>query len=280
MTNENAPQGSPSSFTLRDIFQLLDSLSSHQDPSSRLDPDPSPSSHSSHQDPYSYPDEARSLDGTPYPEPYDQRSEDRIGAKLDQGHKDMGLLAKMAKNYHDAGNFGAEGEHRELMRLLVTQSDHLLDLAALDGILAGREKIDNAQRWLALSKDLSNMNHMIRAIGDMIAEHIITAPHGASEPAENPEHPEPTEPAEHPEPAEPDHEPIQHIFQPEGEESDGHLSFCGKQIPHQYTLGMSAEEERVLLRRPICLDCYHPAVAYIRQDERAKILGDKVEGND
>ena len=256
MTDEYAPQGPPSSFTslssftLRDIFQLLDSLSSHQDPSSR--PDPS-----------SYSDEARSLDGTPYPEPYDQRSEDLIGAKLDQGHKDMGLLAKMAKNYHDAGNFGAEGEHRELMRLLVTQSDQLLDLAALDGILAGREKIDNSQRWSALAKDLSNMNHMIRAIGDMIAEHIIAAPHGASEP---------TEPAEHPEPTEPDHEPIQHIFQP----SDGHLSFCGKQIPPQYTLGMSAEEEQVLLRRPICIDCYPPAVAYIRQDERAKILK---EGN-
>ena len=109
MTNENAPQGN-SSFTLRDIFQLLDSLSSRPGP----DPDPSHSS---------YPDEARSLDGTPYPEPYDQDSEDVIGAKLDQGHKHMGLLAKMAKNYHDAGNFGAEGEHRELMRLLVTQSD-------------------------------------------------------------------------------------------------------------------------------------------------------------
>lgn len=258
MTDENAPQGSPSSFTLRDIFQLLDSLSSRQDPSSHPDPDPS-HSHSS------YPDEARSLNGTPYPEPYDQRSEDLIGAKLDQGHKHMGLLAKMAKNYHDAGNFGAEGEHRELMRLLVTQSDHLLDLAALDGILAGREKMDNAQRWSALAKDLSNMNHMIRAIGNMIAEHIIAAPHGASEPTE---------------PTEPDHEPIQHIFQPEGEARGSHLSFCGKQIPHQYTLGMSAEEERVLLRRPICLDCYHPAVAYIRQDERAKILGDKVEGND
>ena len=246
MTNENAPQGN-SSFTLRDIFQLLDSLSSRPGP----DPDPSPSSHQ---------DEARSLDGTPYPEPYDQDSEDVLGAKLDQGHKDMGLLAKMAKNYHDAGNFGAEGEHRELMRLLVTQSDQLLDLAALDGILAGREQIDNAQRWSALAKDLSNMNHMIRAIGDMIAEHIIAAPHGASEPTE------PTEPTE------PDHEPIQHIFQP----SDGHLSFCGKQIPPQYTLGMSAEEEQVLLRRPICIDCYHPAVAYIRQDERAKILK---EGN-
>lgn len=254
MTNENAPQGSPSSFTLRDIFQLLDSLSSRPGP----DPDPSPSSHQ---------DEARSLDGTPYPEPYDQDSEDVLGAKLDQGHKNMGLLAKMAKNYHDAGNFGAEGEHRELMRLLVTQSDHLLDLAALDGILAGREKMDNAQRWSALAKDLSNMNHMIRAIGDMIAEHIISAPHGASEPTE---HPEPTEPTE------PDHEPIQHIFEPEGEARGSHLSFCGKQIPHQYTLGMRAEEERVLLRRPICLDCYHPAVAYIRQDERAKILK---EGN-
>ena len=242
MTNENAPQGN-SSFTLRDIFQLLDSLSSRPDPSS-------------------YQDEARSFDGTPYPEPYDQDSEDVLGAKLDQGHKDMGLLAKMAKNYHDAGNFGAEGEHRELMRLLVTQSDHLLDLAALDGILAGREQMDNAQRWSALGKDLSNMNNMIRAIGDMIAEHIIAAPHGASEP-------------EH----EPEHEPIQHIFQPsEGESMGSHLSFCGKQIPHQYTLGMSAEEERVLLRRPICFDCYHPAVAYIRQDERAKILGDKVEG--
>ena len=242
MTNENAPQGSPSSpssFTLRDIFQLLDSLSSHQD-------------------------EARPLDGTPYPEPYDQRSEDLIGAKLDQGNKDMSLLAKRANNYHDAGNFGAEGEHRELMRLLVTQSDQLLDLAALDGILAGREQMDNAQRWSALAKDLSNMNHMIQAIGDMIAGHIITAPHGASE------HPEPTELTE------PDHEPIQHIFQPEGEARGSHLSFCGKQIPHQYTLGMSAEEERVLLRRPICLDCYHPAVAYIRQDERAKILK---EGN-
>lgn len=264
MTNENAPQGSPSSpsgFTLRDIFQLLDSLSSHQDSSSRLDPDPSPSSH---------PAEARSLDGTPYPEPYDRRSEDLIGAKIDQGNKDMSLLAKMANNYHDAGNFGAEGEHRELMRLLVYQNDQLLDLAALDGILADREKIDNAQRWLALSKDLSNMNHMIRAIGDMIAEHIIAAPHGASEPAEPAEHPEPTELTE------PDHEPIQHIFQPEGEESDGHLSFCGKQIPPQYTLGMSAEEERVLLRRPICLDCYPIAVSYIRQDERAKILK---EGN-
>ena len=248
MTNENAPQGSPSSFTLRDIFQLLDSLSSRSGP----DPDHSPSSH---------PDEARSLDGTPYPEPYDRRSEDLIGAKLDQGHKNMDLLAKMAKNYHDAGNFGAEGEHRELMRLLVTQSDQLLDLAALDGILAGREKMDNAQRWSALAKDLSNMNHMIRAIGDMIAEHIVAAPHGASE---------------HPEPTEPEHEPIQHIFQPDGEASGSHLSFCGKQIPHQYTLGMSAEEERVLLRRPICIDCYQHAVAYIRQDERAKILK---EGN-
>ena len=225
MTNENAPQGN-SSFTLRDIFQLLDSLSSRPGP----DPDPSPSSH---------PDEARSLDGTPYPEPYDRRSEDLIGAKLDQGHKDMGLLAKMAKNYHDAGNFGAEGEHRELMRLLVTQSDQLLDLAALDGILAGREKIDNSQRWSALGKDLSNMNHMIRAIGDMIAEHIIAAPHGASEPTE---------------PTEPDHEPIQHIFEPEGETSDSHLSFCGKQIPHQYTLGMSAEEERILLRRALAAE--------------------------
>lgn len=171
----------------------------------------------------------------------------------------------MAKNYHDAGNFGAEGEHRELMRLLVTQSDQLLDLVALDGIIAGREKMDNAQRWSALAKDLSNMNNMIRAIGDMIAEHIIAAPHGASEPSE---------------PTEPEHEPIQHIFQPDGEARGSHLSFCGKQIPHQYTLGMSAEEERVLLRRPICLDCYHPAVHYIRQDERAKILGDKVEGND
>ena len=256
MTNENAPQGSPSSpsgFTLRDIFQIFDSLSSRPGP----DPDPSPSS---------YPDEARSLDGTPYPEPYDQDSEDVLGAKLDQGHKHMGLLAKMAKNYHDAGNFGAEGEHRELMRLLVTQSDHLLDLAALDGILAGREKMDNAQRWSALAKDLSNMNHMIQAIGDMIQAigDMIAAPHGASE------HPEPTEPTE-------PTEPIQHIFQPEGEASEGHLSFCGKQIPHQYTLGMSAEEERVLLRRPLCFDCYHPAVAYIRQDERAKIL--KEQGN-
>ena len=259
MTNENAPQGN-SSFTLRDVFQLLDSLSSHQDPSSRIDPDPSHS-------PSSHLDEARSLDGTPYPEPYDQDSADVIGAKLDQGHKNMDLLAKMAKNYHDAGNFGAEGEHRELMRLLVTQSDHLLDLAALDGILAGREKMDNAQRWSALGKDLSNMNNMIRAIGDMIAEHIIAAPHGASKPTE---HPEPTEPTE------PEHEPIQHLFQP----SEGHLSFCGKQIPPQYTLGMSAEEEMALLRRPICLDCYHPAVHYIRQDERAKILRDKVEGND
>ena len=172
----------------------------------------------------------------------------------------MDLLAKMAKNYHDAGNFGAEGEHRELMRLLVTQSDQLLDLAALDVILADREKIDNDQRWSALAKDLSNMNNMIRAIGDMIAGHIITAS-------------EPTEPTE------PDHEPIQHIFQPAGEARGSHLSFCGKQIPHQYTLGMRAEEERVLLRRPICIDCYPPAVAYIRQDERAKILGDKVEDN-
>ena len=257
MTDENAPQGN-SSFTLRDVFQLLDSLSSRPGP----DPDPSHS-------PSSYPDEARSLDGTPYPEPYDQDSEDVLGAKLDQGHKDMGLLAKMAKNYHDAGNFGAEGEHRELMRLLVTQSDQLLDLAALDGILAGREKMDNAQRWSALAKDLSNMNHMFQAIGDMIAGHIITAPHGASEPTE---HPEPAEPTE------PDHEPIQHIFQPEGEARGSHLSFCGKQIPHQYTLGMSAEEERVLLRRPICLDCYHPAVAYIRQDERAKILKEQGKG--
>lgn len=247
MTNENAPQGSPQSpsgFTLRDIFQILDSLSSHQD-------------------------EALSLDGTPYPEPYDQHSEDLIGAKINQGTENMVLLAKMANNYHDAGNFGAEGEHRELMRLLVTQSDQLLDLAALDGILAGREKIDNSQRWLALSKDLSNMNHMIRAIGDMVAEHIVTTHHGASE---STEHPEP----KHAEPAKPDHEPIQHIFQPEGEESDGHLSFCGKQIPPQYTLGMSAEEERVLLSRPICLDCYPIAVSYIRQDERAKILK---EGN-
>lgn len=260
MTNENAPQGSPSSFTLRDVFQLLDSLSSHPGP------DPDHSSRPSHS---SYPDEALSLDGTPYPEPYDRRSEDLIGAKIDQGNKDMDLLAKMAKNYHDAGNFGAEGEHRELMRLLVTQSDQLLDLAALDGILAGREQIDNNQRWLALSKDLSNMNNMIRAIGDMIAGHIIAAPHGASEPTE---HPEPTEPLQDP------FEHIQHIFQPAGEASGSHLSFCGKQIPHQYTLGMSAEEERVLLRRPLCIDCYHPAVAYIRQDERAKILGDKVEG--
>lgn len=248
MTNENAPQGSPSGFTLRDFFQLLDNLSSQQDPSSRSGPDPDPF-HSHSHSPSSHQDEARSLDGTPYPEPYDRRSEDLIGAKLDQGHKDMDLLAKMAKNYHDAGNFGAEGEHRELMRLLVTQSDQLLDLATLDGILAGREQIDNAQRWSALAKDLSNMNHMIRAIGDMIAGHIVTTPHGASEP---------TEPAEHPEPTEPDHEPIQHIFEPEGETSDSHLSFCGKQIPHQYTLGMSAEEERILLRRPICIDCYPP----------------------
>lgn len=233
MTNENAPQGSPSSpsgFTLRDIFQLLDSLSS---PSSR-------------------PDEALSLDGTPYPEPYDRRSEDLIGAKLDQGNENMDLLAKIAKNYHDAGNFGAEGEHRELMRLLVTQSDQLLDLAALDGILAGREKIDNAQRWLALSKDLSNMNHMIRAIGDMVAG-IVTAV--------APESAEPTEPTE------PDREPFQHIFQP----GEDHLSFCDKYVPPQYTLGMTAEEERALLRRPICIDCYPIAVSYIRQDERAKI---------
>lgn len=240
MTNENAPQGppsSPSGFTLRDIFQLLYSLSSHQD-------------------------EALSLDGTPYPEPYDRRIEDLIGAKINRGNENMDLLTKMAKNYHDAGNFGAEGEHRELMRLLVTQSDQLLDLVALDGILAGREQIDNNQRWLALSKDLSNMNNMIRAIGDMIAEHIITAPHGASAPTE------------HPEPTEPDHEPIQHLFQPEGEENDGHLSFCGKQIPHQYTLGMTAEEERVLLRRPICIDCYPIAVSHIRQDERAKVLAE------
>lgn len=266
MTNENAPKGN-SSFTLRDIFQLLDSLSSRQDPSSRPGPGPD---HSSRLSPSSYPDEALSLDGTPYPEPYDRRSEDLIGAKIDQGNKDMDLLAKMAKNYHDAGNFGAEGEHRELMRLLVTQSDQLLDLVALDGILAGREKIDNAQRWSALAKDLSNMNHMIRAIGDMIAGHIITAPHGASEPTTT-EHPEPTEPLQDP------FEHIQHIFQPAGEVSGSHLSFCGKQIPHQYTLGMSAEEERVLLRRPLCIDCYPLAVAYIRQDERAKIL--KEQGN-
>lgn len=252
MTNENAPQGSPSSFTLRDVFQLLDNLSSRPGP----DPDHSPFS-----SPSSYPDEARSLDGTPYPEPYDRRSEDLIGARIDQGNKDMDLLSKMAKNYHDAGNFGAEGEHRELMRLLVTQSDQLLDLAALDGILAGREQIDNDQRWSALAKDLSNMNHMIRAIGDMIAGHIITS----SEPTE---HPEPTEPLQDP------FEHIQHIFQPAGEASDSHLSFCGKQIPHQYTLGMSAEEERVLLRRPLCIDCYPPAVAYIRQDERAKVLAE------
>lgn len=253
MTNENAPQGN-SSFTLRDIFQLLDSLSSRQGPSSR--PDPSPSSPR---------DEARSLDGTPYPEPYDRRSEDVLGAKLDQGNKDISLRQKMAKNYHDAGNFGAEGEHRELMRLLVTQSDQLLDLAALDSIIAGREMMDNAQRWAALAKDLSNMNNMIQAIGDMIAGHIITAPHGAAE------HPEPTEPLQDP------FEHVQHIFQPDGEARGSHLSFCGKQIPHQYTLGMSAEEERVLLRRPICLDCYQHAVAYIRQDERAKIL--KEQGN-
>lgn len=261
MTNENAPQGSPSGFTLRDVFQLLDNLSSRPGPGPDQDPSPSP---------FSHPDEARSLDGTPYPKPYDQGSEDLIedliGAKIDQGNKDMDLLAKMAKNYHDAGNFGAEGEHRELMRLLVTQSNQLLDLAALDGILADREQIDNNQRWSALAKDISNMNHMIRAIGDMIAEHIIAAPHGASEPTEDPEPTEPTEP---------EHEPIQHLFQP----SEGHLSFCGKQIPPQYTLGMTAEEERALLRRPLCIDCYHPAVAYIRQDERAKILKDKVEGN-
>ena len=257
MTNENAPQGSLSGFTLRDIFQLLDNLSS------RPDQDPS-----SHTPPSSHRDEARSLDGTPYPKPYDQGSEDVIGAKLDQGHKDIGLLAKMAKNYHDAGNFGAEGEHRELMRLLVYQNDQLLDLAALDGILAGREKIDNSQRWSALAKDLSNMNHMIRAIGDMIAEHIIAAPRGASE------HPEPAEPAEPTEPLQDPFEHIQHLFQP----SEGHLSFCGKRIPPQYTLGMSAEEERVLLRRPLCLDCYHPAVAYIRQDERAKVLKEQGKG--
>lgn len=264
MTDENAPQGSPSSFTLRDIFQLLDNLSSRPGPGPGpglgLGPDFDYS-------PSSYQDEARSLDGTPYPEPYDRHSEDLIGAKIDQGNKDMDLLAKMAKNYHDAGNFGAEGEHRELMRLLVTQSDQLLDLAALDGILAGREQIDNNQRWLALSKDLSNMNNMIRAIGDMVAGHIITAPHGAAETAE---HPESTEPLQDP------FEHIQHLFQPEGEASDSHLSFCGKQIPPQYTLGMSTEEERVLLRRPICIDCYSPAVAYIRQDERTKILK---EGN-
>lgn len=263
MTNENTPHGSPSSpsgFTLRDIFQLLDSLSSRQDPSSRPGPDPDQSSRPS---PSSRQDEALSLDGTPYPEPYDRRSEDLIGARINQGNENMDLLAKMAKNYHDAGNFGAEGEHRELMRLLVTQNDQLLDLVALDGIIAGREMMDNAQRWLALSKDLSNMNHMIRAIGDMVAEHIVTTHHGASEPTEDPE---PTEPLPDP------FEHIQHIFQPEGEESDGHLSFCGKQIPHQYTLGMSAEEEQVLLRRPLCIDCYPPAVAYIRQDERAKVL--------
>lgn len=204
--------------------------------------------------------ELRAIDGTPYPKPYDEKTEKTLDGMIAQGDKDINTLSTLALNYHNSGNFGAEGEHRELMRLIVAQNEQILNVQAAAVLYRGRERINNDLRWQALGKGNSGTQQMILAIGDMVAGlvTILTEPK-ASETLEPPQ-----DPFEH----------IQHLFQPD----EDHLSFCGKRIPPQYTLGMTAEEERALLRRPICIDCYHPALAYIRQDERAKILKEQGKG--
>ena len=203
--------------------------------------------------------ELRAIDGTPYPKPYDEKTEEILDGMIAQGDKDINTLSRLALGYHDSGNFGAEGEHRELIRLIVAQNEQILNVQAANAIYRGQERINDDLRWQALAKDNSWTQQMIQAIGDMVAGLVkfMTEP--------KPETPEPLQdPFEH----------IQHLFQP----GEDHLSFCDKRIPPQYTLGMSAEDERALLHRPICIDCYRPAVAYIRQDERAKILKEQDNG--